>query len=79
MKVRVTAEDIAKGKKWHVGKCPIARAIRRRTKRRVKVSALNIEVGKKLYRTPDEAYWFMARFDMGKKVKAFTLDLRKEG
>lgn len=79
IKVTVTAEDIAAGKKRCIGNCPVALALRRVAKAGKEtwagVDELCIDKADSGYGThvtPAAVVSFMERFDMGLPVEPFT-------
>jgi len=87
LKVRVMKDDIENGRRKSTGLCPIARAIRRETEGKFRISVGNYirlgRIGRTGYRadTPAEAEQFISNFD-GKgpdsvKPFVFRVVLRK--
>ncbi len=77
MKIIVTAEDIANGKRFLGCECPIALAIRRATDiwwRVVYARAENEEGGRMVL--PAEAITFQQSFDAGCAVKPFSFEVQ---
>jgi len=76
--IDVTQSDIAKGVRGNSYHCPISRAVRRATgKRIVYASPVSIIVGARRleYWTPWKAALFMQLFDDQKPVKPFMFEL----
>lgn len=73
-KVTVTLKDIKNGASYIPQYCPVARAIRRATKKqRVLVGGTSYSVGSQKYRDlPKKATTFIRRFDDGLKVNPFS-------
>jgi len=85
IRVRVTQKDIDYGVPRDPSSCPIARALKRQTHRRVSVAASSISiirngVESSVYTPPDEAAAFIRRFDSISVrffVRPFTFLLRR--
>lgn len=76
MLINVTSEDIRKGLRGNGSYCPIARAIRRQTKRRVNVAGYSYcLVDRKKYWLPDDAERFVRAFDDFQHVEPFNFHL----
>lgn len=81
MKVRITQEHIDKGERHARGRCPIALAIKER-KGVIDVNILydsayiKYTKSSTTYFMSKEGSTFITLFDIGKKVKPFTLELR---
>jgi hypothetical protein len=80
MKVRVTRQDIRKGVKESQDSCPVARAIKRITHKKVYVDPDSIIVYYRrdqstFYDTTSEVTDFIELFDDGGKVSPFTFEL----
>jgi len=68
--VNVTKNDILEGVRSSPGWCPIALAVRRRTKAAdVNVGTMSADVGKRTYLVPAETRQFIIAFDMKQFVK----------
>lgn len=78
--VRVTAKDIENGKHNHCFECPVARAMRRATKKPLLVTTTAIEMIVRQYmkpfRLPDLVAKFIERFDAKKRVRPFTFKIK---
>lgn len=77
MKITVTKEDIKKGKPEQGESCPIARAIRRQTRKKVHVGYICLEINHCEYTFPQEAQQFVKDFDAGKPVGPFSFETKK--
>lgn len=81
MKIRVIREDIRKAKRLiklgheDCQACPIAQAIRRKTKKRVSVYGGVVDVGDKTYYLPAVAEDFVYKFDNNQPVTGFKFEL----
>lgn len=75
MIVRVTKLDIKRGSRSQSFNCPVARAIKRSTRRKVSVGLNTIVVGLNLYETPAGVYNFINDFDSFHSVKPFEFEL----
>ena len=84
MKIEVTAEDIANGRRAHDNSCPVALAIGRTLHRENAVSVVSTDV--QIFNAapfaeveqatfPKEVTKFIKRFDGGKKVEPFTFEI----
>lgn len=80
LKVRVTRDDIRKGKPNSSTSCPIARALRRQGFDRIKVDTCEITVGRKKEKfiMSYAAQAFIDDFDMWGKAKPSVFTLTKE-
>lgn len=76
MLIDVTQEDIDKGKPGMCN-CPVARAVKRTTKRRsgVMVYPYNIHIGEDVYESPIEIIRFIQAYDYNGFVEPQTFDL----
>ncbi len=80
MKIKVTKEDIANGKRNDFHSCPIALA----TKRKLNIGDWRLSVGAVIYNRGNDKRWslpkiarqFIINFDRGQKVKPFEFDAR---
>lgn len=63
MKIKVTKQDILKGKRSSPVSCPIARAVRRAGKRRVRVYVTQIVCRSGRFDLPEIAKRFIDNFD----------------
>lgn len=73
--IRVTAQDIANGKRhWSMG-CPVSLAIKRKHPRSKIFVTMQIEVNRKYFIIPDNVAAFIGRFDRGRPVKPFAFKL----
>ena len=76
MIIKVLKEDIRKGKRQNAQYCPIARAIKRKTKRGdVMVDSRRVMFGWMTFEMPVRAENFIMNFDAGKPVKPFQFEL----
>jgi hypothetical protein len=75
--VRVTKDDIKRGKREDMQACPIARSLKRLGKRQVEVAIFGgISWGTNGYaKCPKEAKKFIRAFDRGRKVEPFKFYL----
>jgi nitrate/TMAO reductase-like tetraheme cytochrome c subunit len=86
MKITVTQKDIDKGLKSSCYECPIAHALKRKVKNKIRygfaVNADFIDLTKDnkwwIYALPKKAQTFIKRFDDGKPVKPFTFEIEKD-
>lgn len=80
MIIKVEQEDIDKGVKRDVEACAIARALRRKTHKKVSVGTFLARVyqNRKVtrYHLPDEAVSFISRFDAGQPVQPITFEMK---
>lgn len=82
MKIEVTQKDIDYGIQGESELCPIARAVKRETKRKnVHVDRSTVEIyrnksnGSNFYTLPPKAQTFVRRFDRQESVKPFSFEL----
>lgn len=77
MKIRVTREDIERGKRTDSCRCPVARAVRRATRKKfVAVGVEDIDVGSQVtVPTPSIVATFIRAFDARRPVQPFAFDL----
>lgn len=82
MKIEVTQKDIDNGVQGECELCPIARAVKRETKRKhVRISREHVEIwrnksnGSNFYELPKKAQTFVRRFDRQESVKPFSFEL----
>ncbi len=80
MKIRVTRDDIRKGKRKNTCECAVARALRRQTPfKHIRVqSGFHLGIGDDRHiviSIPTEVRDFIDAFDAGDRVKPFTFDL----
>lgn len=74
--VCVTAKDIEQGQIGNSASCPIARAVKRISKRRsVAVYSENMHIDECIYRLPKKAQHFVTMFDKFQPVKPFKFSL----
>lgn len=83
--IKVMQKDIDAGIRYHTGQCPIAKAIRRKTKKVVTVSNL-IRINRIPYagvnsEDKEKIQNFVSDFDIGgpKKVKPMTIKIERLG
>ena len=75
--VNVTKQDIKAGIRCNIGRCPIARAVRRASRRRdVAVSGRDVEIRRQAFRLPVLARNFVLNFDNGDRVAPITFTLK---
>lgn len=79
MKIKVTQDDIARGLSYTEDQCPLARAIKRVTHRRVSVHPWRFIVYHNdtdwtIYHLPPRAEKFVNDFNWGMKVKPFSFE-----
>ena len=76
MKITITKSDIRKGVKCNFRFCPVAKALRRITKRRdVWVDLRGAKIKNWYYDLPEVARCFISDFDLGHPVQPFSFDL----
>lgn len=75
MKINVTERDIELGARGTTVACPIALAIKRRTKKAVHVGTWTARIGQVRFKLPEEAINFVACFDRNVYVKPFKFNL----
>lgn len=76
MKIKVTKEDILKGKRGKCSKCPVALAIGRIfPNEKISVNELGIMIGRMLLVIPKRVDCWVGRFDEGHKVNPMTFEL----
>ena len=82
MQIRVTQEDIDKGKRNSLRRCPVALALKRACGRIVEVGSTMVysrnEDRAWLISLPEKAEDFVKLFDIGEPVEPFTFDLPLE-
>lgn len=83
--IKVTQKDINNGKRYHCEQCPIAKAIRRKTKKRVSVSSTirinDIEYSGFNFDDKNKIDDFVFNFDIygPKSVKPITIKIARLG
>ncbi|KKM21439.1 hypothetical protein LCGC14_1635390 [marine sediment metagenome] len=78
MNVRITQEDINRGKRMAITECPMARALTRKGRGEAVVVGRLASINQVLYRlSPSAAQWVSA-FDQGLQVKPASLRLYKQ-
>ena len=76
MKIKVTAEDIKRGKRQDCWRDPVARAARRATSKSAWVGYFTMGLdGRKARKLPKKVASFVSRFDAGKPVKPFSFEI----
>ena len=77
IKIYVTRKDIRLGQRYSHINCPIARAIKRRTKESYSVHRYFVSrsINDLTYNLPDEASKFIESFDSKENVKPFKFDI----
>lgn len=76
MMIEVTENHIAFGEESSANLCPVALAIRERTRRKVRVNRHQISFGPREHvATPRSVAQFVTRFDNGDPVKPFRFRL----
>ena len=74
MKFNITQEDIDQGIRRNAGKCPVARAIGRKTH----ANLIRVLPNSPVFRTSRRLRKFINDLDMGKNVKPMSFILKKE-
>ena len=75
--VNVTKQDIKAGIRRNMRRCPIARAVRRTSRRRyVVVGGQHVDIGGQLLRLPALARDFVRSFDDHQRVVPITFTLK---
>lgn len=75
--VHVTLEDIARGKRGHGRKCPIALALKRASSDQTSLATWDyLATSHFRIKSPREVQGFMNRFDQGACVEPFSFVLR---
>ena len=76
MKITVTKEDIEKGQRDSVSRCPITRAFKRKTRQKnVRTEYAEIFVTDNYFKLPKRARKFIKDFDNNGKVKPFSFNV----
>lgn len=74
--VHVTQADIDAGVPSNSCGCPVALAVQRVCKPRVRVATGSMTVGQAFFVLPDVAFRFVADFDAGRPVAPFTFEVQ---